>query len=125
MTTTPMRIQRRRTRGWRMPPNTKYVGRPGIYSNPFSYHDRGREAVDLYQEWWRCRGWIGNTLMFSDQMDILMGAMFQTEPHPLRGYNQACWCPLCPAHQEGRPLGVDCEACDPCHVDILLPAANP
>ena len=31
----PKRIQRRRTRGWRMPPNTVYVGRPSIYGNPF------------------------------------------------------------------------------------------
>ena len=35
MTETPKRIQRRRTKGWRMPPNTVYVGRPSKWGNPF------------------------------------------------------------------------------------------
>lgn len=31
----PIRIQRRRTRGWKMPAHTKYVGRGSTYGNPF------------------------------------------------------------------------------------------
>jgi hypothetical protein len=31
----PVRIQRQRTKGWRMPPNTVYVGRPSRWGNPF------------------------------------------------------------------------------------------
>lgn len=31
----PVRIQRRRTRGWRMPEGAVYVGRPGPWGNPF------------------------------------------------------------------------------------------
>jgi hypothetical protein len=31
----PIRIQRQRTRGWRMPPDTVYVGRGSIWGNPF------------------------------------------------------------------------------------------
>ena len=31
----PHRIQRKRTRGWKMPANTVYVGRPTIWGNPF------------------------------------------------------------------------------------------
>lgn len=42
----------------------------------------------------------------------------------LRGQNLACWCALCDAHQAGKPLGVECAACMPCHVDVLLPIAN-
>lgn len=30
-----IRIQRRRTKGWRMPPGTIFVGRPGPWANPF------------------------------------------------------------------------------------------
>lgn len=49
----PQRIQRQRTKGWRMPPNTVYVGRPSIFGNPFSadaaeqagYADGHRMAV--------------------------------------------------------------------------------
>ena len=39
---TPIRIQRKRTKGWRMPPNTVYVGRPTIWGNPFPVgHSKG------------------------------------------------------------------------------------
>ena len=30
----PRRVVRSRARGWRMPPNTVYVGRPGKWGNP-------------------------------------------------------------------------------------------
>ena len=30
----PFRVRRRRTRGWRMPRNTVYVGRPTRWANP-------------------------------------------------------------------------------------------
>ena len=29
------RVQRKRTAGWRMPPNTVYVGRPSPWENPY------------------------------------------------------------------------------------------
>ena len=32
----PQRIQRNRTRGWRMPENAVYVGRPGPWGNPYT-----------------------------------------------------------------------------------------
>lgn len=31
----PKRIQRKRTRGWKMPPNTVCVTRPGRWGNPY------------------------------------------------------------------------------------------
>lgn len=37
--TTPKRIQRQRTRGWRMPEGAVYVGRPSKWGNPFQLHD--------------------------------------------------------------------------------------
>lgn len=42
----------------------------------------------------------------------------------LRHMNLACFCKLCPEHIDGKPLGVVCEACEPCHVDVLLEVAN-
>lgn len=33
--TKPSRIQRKRTKGWRMPPDAVYVGRPTKWGNPF------------------------------------------------------------------------------------------
>ena len=35
----PERIQRRRTRGWRMPVRAVYVGRPTRWGNPFDWRD--------------------------------------------------------------------------------------
>jgi hypothetical protein len=34
--TAPVRIQRKRTKGWKMPPNTVSVTRPGKWGNPFN-----------------------------------------------------------------------------------------
>jgi hypothetical protein len=36
---TPVRIQRQRIKGWTMPPNTVYVGRPSKLANPFRIGD--------------------------------------------------------------------------------------
>src|SRR5690242_6951114 len=33
----PVRIQLKRTKGWRMPPNTVKVTRPGKWGNPFNF----------------------------------------------------------------------------------------
>ena len=74
----PKRIQRKRTKGWRMPANTIYVGRPSKWGNPFKTHLHGAQmAVSLYAE---C---IAPTLDFS----------------PLRGKDVCCWCgPGDPCH---------------------------
>lgn len=103
-----------------MPENTVYVGRPTIYGNPFlvskwtvtsaknGQTTSQQAAVDLFREWWERRGDPTYLLMYSERMERLMGAMFQTEPHPLRGKNLACWCSLD----------------QPCHADVLLEIAN-
>jgi hypothetical protein len=66
---TPRRIQRQRTKGWRMPANTAYVGRPSKWGNPFALdsdwllwagvalgfkghmEDRRQAAIAFYR-WW-------------------------------------------------------------------------
>ncbi|NIL56234.1 DUF4326 domain-containing protein [Salinispora arenicola] len=91
----PRRIQRRRTRGWRMPPNTVYVGRPTKWGNPWGIDKiRGSraEAVRLYQLW------------LTDQRPDLCNAARRD----LAGRDLACWCPLE----------------QPCHADVLLAIAN-
>ena len=39
------RIQRKRTKGWRMPINTKYVGRPTKWGNPYATAQEYRDKV--------------------------------------------------------------------------------
>ena len=44
------RIQRKRTKGWKMPANTVYVGRPTKWGNPYIVIDYPEEAIQLYKE---------------------------------------------------------------------------
>jgi hypothetical protein len=60
----PMRIQLRRTRGWRMPENTVKVTRPSLYGNPFVHADPA-EAVAAFRQ--HCRG---DTQVFKMGPDI-------------------------------------------------------
>lgn len=84
------RVQRKRVKGYRMPPNTVYVGRPTRWGNPYHLWDaRGHreELLILYHIW--------------------LLKQLEKDPsflEPLRGKNLACWCP----------------PDQPCHVDILL-----
>jgi hypothetical protein len=90
----PERIQRRRTRGWRMPEGAVYVGRPSPFGNPFPAAKYGHEgAVILY------RAWIRQPDQFGLRSRIR---------RELRGRDLVCWCPLTVA----------------CHADVLLEVAN-
>jgi hypothetical protein len=41
----PKRIQRKRTKGWRMPEGAVYVGRPTKWGNPFDVATYGRDLA--------------------------------------------------------------------------------
>jgi hypothetical protein len=74
------RIQRKRTKGWKMPPNTIYVGRPTKWGNPY----QGLSEIPMYREWVKD--------------EIKAGRLNIRE---LRGHNLACWCPLdAPCHAD-------------------------
>jgi hypothetical protein len=80
----PKRIQRKRTKGWRMPPNTIYVGRPGRFGNPFPMPHFERANF---------MAWLA-----SDAPRAV--AMMKAIPD-LRGKNLACWCaPGKPCHAD-------------------------
>ena len=92
----PRRIQRQRSRGWTMPANTVYVGRPSVFGNPFRITGKGdlagrAEAVKAFAKYCRERP-----------------RFLEIVREQLRGKNLACWCTL---EQS-------------CHADILLGIAN-
>lgn len=103
----PQRIQRKRTKGWRMPPGAVYVGRPTRWGNP-----------------WRIGQWVNYTASDSLKdyrrwmaMDLSMLSAEGCYGRPptseeirenLRGKDLMCWCPLN----------------QPCHADVLLEIAN-
>ena len=100
----PKRIQRRRTKGWRMPPGAVYVGRPSQWGNPFRVGTwvnlpiTGREAV--YN---RARA----VVLFRDWFNLAT-RLQEVARVELRGKDLVCWCPLD----------------EPCHADVLLEWAN-
>lgn len=103
----PARVQRKRTRGWRMPPNTVYVGRPTVYGNSTSlddYWDRGFSGSAHAARVWAVEQYRARLMA-----ETLSAETFRIQVRrELRGRNLACWCP------DGEP----------CHVDVLLEVAN-
>lgn len=99
----PERIQRKRTKGYRMPPNTVSVTRPGIFGNPFT----AAECRDAEQAVWLYSQWMNSNGRFADYKPLLR-AYVQNQLGRLRGKNLACFCPLN----------------QPCHADVLLEIAN-
>lgn len=104
---TPKRIQRRRSKGWRMPENTVYVGRPGPWGNPFvvGRHGTAAECVRHFRR--LLAGYVTLGLGTLEEQEAFYFYV-KTHIHELRGKNLACWC------REGAP----------CHGDVLLEAAN-
>lgn len=112
MADSPQRIQRRRSKGWRMPANTVYVGRGSKWGNPWQIHHS------------RSGGWsvsgpgigIMNGICGNEEGARLLAVklyrrhyeQFGASVHELRGKSLACWC------ANGQP----------CHADVLLELAN-
>lgn len=106
----PHRVQLRRTKGWRMPPNTVSVARPTRWGNPFtiaSFHDAGFKG-DKRTAASRCvdafRAWALGEHHWAHRMTMPPPPDFSA----LRGKNLACFCPLD----------------QPCHANFLLELAN-
>ncbi len=116
--TAPIRIQRSRAKGWRMPANTVYVGRPTRWGNPWTVGLVAcgcRSAGECSHNSFRCetaaeaveafRSWRETTHAEHRRRDT---GFVEKWLAPLRGKNLACWC-----------------APDvPCHADVLLELAN-
>ena len=98
----PKRIQRKRSKGWRMPDNAVYVGRGSNFGNPFLItEERGNSEVCMaFVTWLTVDGCHAN--MKAEKQYIL------TSLDQLKGKDLACWCSL------------DKQ----CHADFLLKLAN-
>ena len=71
----PDRIQRKRTKGWQMPTNAIYVGRPTRWGNPYADQDNA-ELVRLFRD------------------NCLTPEFICSARSELKGKDLACWCPL-------------------------------
>ena len=94
----PKRIQRKRTKGWKMPEGAVYVGRPTKWGNPYTVQGA------------RAAGYYGTDA----ELAAMCAAEYRAQAigclpiDELRGKDLACWCPLD----------------QPCHADVLLELAN-
>ena len=105
----PKRIQRERTKGWKMPPNTIYVGRDSRFGNPWLVTKTQTAlkacriySVMIYSIFDRYDTNEPEDELSSEQVKLV------DDIRTLKGKNLSCWCPLS----------------QPCHADILLEIAN-
>lgn len=105
----PMRVQRKRSKGWVMPENAVSVCRPGIFGNPFTVAPNFKPgakvgggqnyiAVPTIEDAIECY-----RIFLSDTPDLQ-----EKVKRELKGKNLACWCKLS----------------EKCHADVLLEVAN-
>lgn len=93
----PVRVQRRRVKGWRMPEHTKAVDRSTPYGNHVGIASvvGNHEAVRLYRAW-----------VYADTQEGRNIREWLIKD--LKGWDLACWCSLY----------------QPCHADVLLELVN-
>lgn len=113
----PKRIQRKRTKGWRMPEGAVSVCRPSIWGNPFTIGDArdvgfgGTDAelaarcVGSFDAWLVSPYWLNN--WDGPERETARQRILDNLAD-LRGKDLACWCALD----------------QPCHADVLLRLAN-
>ncbi len=119
-----LRIQLSRAKGWRMPVNTLKVDRSTPWGNPFTVGRDGTQlqCVELYA--FLMNGLLCLTSGVPEPVQRVCRDHVAAHAGELRGLNLACWCRLCPEHKAGRPAGLLCTRCAPCHADVLLRIAN-
>ncbi len=102
----PKRVQRKRTKGWRMPPNTVYVGRPTVFGNPF-YIEKN-VGIQVCDQFAVANAKYATSMFRRYLMEGKLDISIHDIKRLLKGKDLACWCRL------------DM----PCHGDVLLELAN-
>lgn len=106
----PIRVQRKRVKGWKMPDNTVSVTRPGKYGNMWKIGDQVPQYIynNISEEE---RQMFPNFTIVDAAGSLLLFERFQVpslDLQKLKGKDLACFCDL---HS-------------PCHADVLLKLAN-
>lgn len=135
----PKRIQRKRTKGWRMPDGAVYVGRPTVFGNPFSAYKCGccgcwdvkddndvtylvdhqfvrQAAVRADRSTWTTqRQAVGESVrLYVDELTYWFGGRMKND-EPFREAVESL---------RGLDLACWCPLDQPCHADVLLEIAN-
>lgn len=133
---TPQRIQRKREKGWKMPPNTIYVGRGSKWGNPFrvvQYSD-GRWAVKCEDDDRQaeilttvCRAAYDTKQ--EAQADAVTCYRMLIDPFFHGCHLHEFWRSIANTSEiiailKGKNLACWCAPGEPCHADFLLQVAN-
>lgn len=133
--TTPRRIQRHRTKGWRAPAGAIYVGRGSRWGNDYVLHKTQVRTPAIDGSDWEQEGRIGKTsgqrhaFVHSDGRITWHLVQDATPEQVVELYRR--WLTGRPAllaavreQLHGRDLMCWCKTTDPCHADVLLEIAN-
>ena len=101
----PRRIQRKRVAGWRIPPNTAYVGRPTKWGNPWPVTPASERSHGVGEDFYYRRAVEAFSFWIEDEEQAALRSDIRLK---LKGKDLACWC------KESMP----------CHADVLLQIAN-
>jgi len=126
MSSKPVRIQRRRTKGWRMPEGAVYVGRPTKYGNKFAVgrHYKRHVGAGIPR--------LGLSFIYLEAFEGYQDASFTTITSRAEAVEWFRWylaqtptstAALC-AELRGKDLACWCPLDQPCHADVLLELAN-
>lgn len=132
----PVRVQRRRSKGWRMPEGAVYVGRGSRWGNPYRVGETQVRMPALDGREWEHEGRLHKTsgeqnfyCTGTDPHGMPVGIWHQIEDATLdqcielfRDYMK--WSRLDPAALAGKDLACWCPLDQPCHADVLLELAN-
>jgi hypothetical protein len=111
----PKRIQRKRIKGWRMPPNTVSVCRPGKWGNPYKVVPVGG-LWGLY-----CPEINATTAHSRKKINVVRASIefFRDECADRPEFRDEIRKEL-----KGKNLACFCRIDQPCHADVLLEIAN-
>lgn len=133
------RIQRKRTKGYRLPPNAKSVTRPHKWGNPLKWEKGGiyihaghrRKVTDPWV--WLCGGSVELMLKIfkgilneGDWSELLISQYYQIvndNEDDLRHWIDR-FAALDKTELTGKDLACFCPIDKPCHADVLLEWAN-
>lgn len=148
---TPVRLHLSRRKGFNLQEHSRAVNgleakgvvRPSNLGNPFGYWmGKGPDEFGAAFEVQLFRRWLSGEMTETELFERLAGevekaralstikSLMALRLHllsnmgALANLNLACWCRLCATHAKGKPIGVLCEECPPCHADIYLDLAN-
>lgn len=137
----PQRIQLKRTKGWKMPPNTVKVDRSTRWGNPFNFskseycwialsygckgHRLGRQEASVRA----FRAWIdppyGKRTMLHEEQPKMGAGNKWANLGPKITAGEAPSKDDIKQHLGGKNLACWCKPGEPCHADVLLELANP